>query len=414
MQSILDSHDPQVGAIIKSELDRQRQTLELIASENFSSQAVLAACASVFSNKYAEGYPEHRYYGGCEFADQVESLAISRARKLFGAEHVNVQPHSGSQANMAAYLAVLKPGDSIMGMSLAHGGHLTHGAGVNFSGRFFDVHHYGVRKDTELIDYDDLLEKAERLRPGVIMAGASSYPRVIDFAKFRQAADAAGARLIVDMAHFAGLVAAGLYPSPVDAADIVTSTTHKTLRGPRGGMIICKNSLGRQVDAQIFPGIQGGPLMHLIAAKAVAFGEALTADFFDYQQQVLANAERLSSNLSDAGFRLVSGGTSTHLLLVDLRRKGLTGLQAERALDAAGIAANKNAIPFDPQPPAVTSGLRLGSPAVTSRGLREADMDQVAEFIVDVLRNPNDEGHIKKIRRKVESFCQKFPLYPEI
>lgn len=411
MESILEYHDPQVSAVIKSELDRQRQTLELIASENFASKAVLAACGSVFSNKYAEGYPEHRYYGGCEFADQVECLAIGRARKLFGAEHVNVQPHSGSQANMAAYLSVLKPGDSILGMSLAHGGHLTHGAGVNFSGRLFEVHSYGVREDSELIDYDDLMEKAERLRPGIIVAGASSYSRVIDFVKFREAANAAGAKLMVDMAHFAGLVAAGLYPSPVDLADIVTTTTHKTLRGPRGGMIICKNGLSKQVDAQIFPGLQGGPLMHLIAAKAVAFGEALTPDFIDYQQQVIANAERLSSNLADAGFRLVSGGTSTHLMLVDLRRKGLTGLQAEKSLDLAGITANKNAIPFDPQPPAVTSGLRLGTPAVTTRGLREADMDQVAEFIVEVLKNHDDDSQIKKIRRKVESFCQKFPLY---
>lgn len=414
MESILDRSDPQVGAIIKSELERQRQTLEMIASENFTSLAVLEACASVFSNKYAEGYPEHRYYGGCEFADQAENLAISRARKLFRAEHVNVQPHSGSQANMAAYLAVLKPGEKILGMSLAHGGHLTHGAPVNFSGRLFEVHYYGVREDNELIDYDDLMEKAERLKPKVIVAGASAYPRIIDFAKFREAADAAGAKLVVDMAHFAGLVAAGLYPSPVDLADIVTSTTHKTLRGPRGGMIICKNVLAKAIDAQVFPGTQGGPLMNLVAAKAVAFGEALTADFMDYQQQIILNAERLSTNLSDAGFRLVSGGTSTHLLLVDLRSKGLTGLQAERALDLAGIAANKNAIPFDPEMPAVTSGLRLGTPALTSRGLVESDMDQVAEFIVDVLKNTEDDGHIKKIRRKVESFCQKFPLYPEL
>lgn len=414
MESILDRSDPQVSAIIKSELERQRQTLEMIASENFTSLAVLEACASVFSNKYAEGYPEHRYYGGCEFADQAENLAISRARKLFGAEHVNVQPHSGSQANMAAYLAVMKPGEKILGMSLAHGGHLTHGAPVNFSGRLFEVHYYGVREDNELIDYDDLMEKAERLKPKVIMAGASAYPRIIDFAKFREAADAAGAKLVVDMAHFAGLVAAGLYPSPVDLADIVTSTTHKTLRGPRGGMIICKNVLARAIDAQVFPGTQGGPLMNLIAAKAVAFGEALTADFMDYQQQIILNAERLSTNLSDAGFRLVSGGTSTHLLLVDLRSKGLTGLQAERALDQAGIAANKNTIPFDPETAAVASGLRLGTPALTSRGLTESDMDQVAEFIVDVLKNHDDDGHIKKIRRKVESFCQKFPLYPEL
>ena len=410
--SILEQIDPQVAAIIKSELERQRHNLELIASENFTSPAVLAACGSIFSNKYAEGYPDHRYYGGCEFADQVETLAISRARKLFQAEHVNVQPHSGSQANMAAYFAVMKPGDTLLGMNLAHGGHLTHGSPVSFSGRLFTVHSYGVRPDNELIDYDDLMEKAVSLKPKVIIAGASAYPRTIDFAKFREAADAAGATLIVDMAHFAGLVAAGLHPSPVELADIVTSTTHKTLRGPRGGLILAKKNLAKAVDSQIFPGIQGGPLMHIIAAKAVAFGEALTADFMDYQQQVIANAARLAVNLADAGFRLVSGGTSNHLLLLDLRSKNLTGAQAETALDRAGITTNKNAIPFDPQPPAVTSGLRIGTPAITSRGMLEADMDQVSEFIVDALRTPEDDGQLKKIRRKVEAFCQKFPLYP--
>jgi len=410
----LEQIDPQVDAIIKSELERQRHNLELIASENFTSPAVLAASGSIFSNKYAEGYPDHRYYGGCEFADQVENLAISRARKLFQAEHVNVQPHSGSQANMAAYFAVLKPGDSILGMNLAHGGHLTHGSPVSFSGRLFTVHSYGVRPDNELIDYDDLMEKAVSLKPKVIIAGASAYPRTIDFAKFREAADAAGATLIVDMAHFAGLVAAGLHPSPVDLADIVTSTTHKTLRGPRGGLILAKKTLAKAVDAQVFPGLQGGPLMHIIAAKAVAFGEALTADFMDYQQQVISNAARLATNLADAGFRLVSGGTSNHLLLVDLRSKNLTGAQAETALDRAGITTNKNAIPFDPQPPSITSGLRLGTPAVTSRGLLEADMDQVSEFMVDALRTPDDDGQLKKIRRKVEAFCQKFPLYPDL
>ena len=413
METVLDRLDPQVSAILKGELTRQRNNLELIASENFTSEAVLAAGGSVFTNKYAEGYPEHRYYGGCEFADQAENLAISRARKLFQAEHVNVQPHSGSQANMAAYLAVMKPGDTLLGMNLAHGGHLTHGSPVSFSGRLFDVKSYGVREDTELIDYDDLLEKAASLKPRVIICGASAYPRIIDFTKFREAADLAGATLIVDMAHFAGLVAAGLYPSPVEAADIVTSTTHKTLRGPRGGLIICKNELARKIDSQVFPGIQGGPLMHIIAAKAVAFGEALTADFMDYQQQVIQNAQRLATNLADAGYRLVSGGTNTHLLLIDLRSKNLTGVVAERALDRAGITTNKNAIPFDPQPFTITSGLRLGTPALTTRGMKEPDMDEVADLIVDALRAPEDEVHLKKIRLKVESFCGKFPLYPE-
>ncbi len=413
MANILDQVDPQVSAIIKSELNRQRHHLELIASENFASPAVLAAGASVFSNKYAEGYPDRRYYGGCEFADQIEVLAVNRARKIFQAEHVNVQPHSGSQANMAAYFAVMSPGDAMLGMNLAHGGHLTHGSPVSFSGRMFQVHAYGVREDTELIDYDGLMAKAEQLRPKVIVAGGSAYPRTIDFAKFRQAADLAGATLIVDMAHFAGLVAAGLHPSPLAQADIVTSTTHKTLRGPRGGLIFCKSGLARAVDAQVFPGIQGGPLMHQVAAKAVAFGEALTAEFMDYQQQVIDNAERLATNLADAGFRLVSGGTSTHLMLVDLRSKNLTGRQAEMALDRAGITTNKNAIPFDPQPPSVTSGLRLGTPALTTRGMKEGDMDTVSELILEVLRNPEDDAHLKKIRRKVEAFCEDFPLYPD-
>ena len=414
MENILDRKDPQVSAIIKGELNRQRTTIELIASENFTSEAVLAAGASVFSNKYAEGYPDHRYYGGCEFADQVENLAIMRARKLFQAEHVNVQPHSGSQANMAAYFSVMKPGDLLLGMNLTHGGHLTHGAPVSFSGRLFEVHSYGVREDNELIDYDDLKEKAARLKPKVIVAGGSAYPRAIDFAQFREAADLAGATLIVDMAHFAGLVAAGLHPSPVDLADIVTSTTHKTLRGPRGGLILCKSPLSKKVDAQVFPGLQGGPLMHLIAAKAVALGEALSADFIDYQQQVIVNAARLGTNLADAGFRLVSGGTSTHLLLVDLRSKNITGIQAQKTLERAGITTNKNTIPFDPQPPSVASGLRLGTPAVTTRGMAESEMDQISEFIVEALRAPDDDASLKKIYRKVENFCQNFPLYPEL
>lgn len=414
MENILDRTDPQVSAIIKSELERQRSTIELIASENFTSPAVLAAGASVFSNKYAEGYPDHRYYGGCEYADQIENLAIIRARKLFQAEHVNVQPHSGSQANMAAYFSVMKPGDRLLGMNLAHGGHLTHGSPVSFSGRMFEVHSYGVREDNELIDYDDLKEKAARLKPKVIVAGGSAYPRAIDFTHFREAADLAGATLIVDMAHFAGLVAACLHPSPVELADIVTSTTHKTLRGPRGGLILCKSTLARKVDSQVFPGLQGGPLMHLITAKAVALGEALRADFIDYQQQVITNAARLGANLADAGFRLVSGGTSTHLLLVDLRSKNVTGLQAQKTLERAGITTNKNTIPFDPQPPSVSSGLRIGTPAVTSRGMKEDEMDQIAEFITEAFRAPDDDANLKKIARKVENFCQHFPLYPEL
>lgn len=406
--------DSQVAEIIAAELERQRGGLELIASENFTSLDVMAACGSVFTNKYAEGYPDQRYYGGCQQADKIEALAVSRARKLYQADHVNVQPHSGSQANMAAYFSLIKPGDVILGMDLAHGGHLTHGASVSFSGRLFQAHSYGVSRETETIDYEALLRQAEELKPQLIVAGSSSYPRIIDFDKFRQAADLAGADLMVDMAHFAGLVAAGLYPSPVPAADIVTSTTHKTLRGPRGGLILCKKRLAKEVDAQIFPGLQGGPLMHIVAGKAVAFGEALRPEFMDYQQQVLANARRLAANLTDAGFRLVSGGTSTHLVLLDLRPKKLTGIVAEKALEQAGITANKNAIPFDPESFKVTSGLRLGTPALTSRGLKEAQMDQVAEFIVEALRSTDDDVRLKAIRRQVEAFIQNFPLYPEL
>ena len=411
--SQINQQDPQVGEIITSELNRQRNHLELIASENFVSSAVLEAAGSILTNKYAEGYPDHRYYGGCKYMDQLENLAISRVRHIFQAEHVNVQPHSGSSANMAAFMAVMKPGDTLLGMDLAHGGHLTHGSPVSFSGKLFQAKGYGVCQDTELIDYDDLMAKADQFKPRVIVAGGSSYPRTIDFAKFRQAANLAGAILIVDMAHFAGLVAAGLHPSPVADADIVTSTTHKTLRGPRGGLIICKSSLAQAIDSQVFPGLQGGPLMHIIAAKTVAFGEALTPEFMDYQNQTIMNAKRLASNLSDAGFRLVSGGTSTHLMLLDLRNKNITGIVAEKALDIAGITTNKNTIPFDPQSPKITSGLRLGTPALTSRGMKETDMDPVAEFINDALMAPDDENHLKKIARKVESFCEKFPLYPD-
>lgn len=411
METALEKADPQVGAIIKSELGRQRGHLELIASENFASPAVMEACGSVLTNKYAEGYPGHRYYGGCEFADQAEALAVARARKLFRAEHVNVQPHSGSQANMAAYMALIKPGDPILGLDLAHGGHLTHGAPMSFSGRLYSAHFYGLNRDTELIDYEAMARAAMEVRPKVIVAGGSAYPRIIDFQKFREAADACGAVLMVDMAHFAGLVAAGLYPTPVEAADIVTSTTHKTLRGPRGGLVLCKSQYAKAVDSAVFPGVQGGPLMHVVAAKAVAFGEALTADFMDYQQQVLANAKRLAEGLADAGFRLVSGGTETHLVLVDLRSRGLTGLAAERALDEAGLTANKNAVPFDDQPPAITSGLRLGTPALTTRGFKEPQMDLVAEYIVEALKKPDDEAALKKVRYKVEALSRDFPLY---
>ena len=412
MKTVLDQSDPQVAALLRDELNRQRQGLELIASENFVSPAVLAAAGSVLTNKYAEGYSGARYYGGCEFADQLESLAVSRAKRIFRAEHVNVQPHCGSSANLAAYLAVMKPGDTLMAMSLAHGGHLTHGSPVNFSGRLFNILPYGVRADDELIDYEELLAQAGQHRPAVIVAGASAYPQVIDFDKFRAAADAARAVLVVDMAHFAGLVAAGLYPSPVEAADIVTSTTHKTLRGPRGGLILSKNVWARSIDAQVFPGLQGGPLMHIIAAKAVAFGEALAAEFKDYQRQILANARRLADGLSAAGFRLVSGGTGTHLVLLDLRSVNITGFEAEKTLEQVGLTANKNAIPFDPQPFSITSGLRLGTAALTARGFKEPEMDQVAEFIDAALRRADDESVLKEIRRRVETLAREFPLYP--
>ncbi|MDR2441931.1 MAG: serine hydroxymethyltransferase [Deltaproteobacteria bacterium] len=406
--------DSQLYGILQRELGRQRYKLEMIASENFVSEAILACGASVFTNKYAEGYPDRRYYGGCEYADELEILTQSRARKLFGAEHANVQPHCGSSANMAAYFSVLKPGDTILGMDLAHGGHLTHGAQVSFSGRLFNCRFYGVRQDTELIDYDQVFELSESLKPKIIVAGASSYPRIIDFSLFREAADRCGALLMVDMAHFAGLVAAGLHPSPIPYAEIVTTTTHKTLRGPRGGMILCRKKFAKAIDDQIFPGVQGGPLMHIIAAKALALGEALEPDFIDYQRQVLKNTKRLAVRLADAGFRLVSGGTDTHLLLVDLRGTGLTGQAAQTALDLAGITANKNAVPFEKERFSVASGLRLGTAALTSRGLLEADMDEVSDFIIDALRHTDDDGRLKKIGQRVEEFTLRFPLYPNL
>ncbi|MDR2338611.1 MAG: serine hydroxymethyltransferase [Deltaproteobacteria bacterium] len=406
--------DPRLEAVLKKEISRQRDKLEMIASENFVSPQVLRIAASVFTNKYAEGYPEMRYYGGCEYADELEQLTRHRARKLFSAEHANVQPHCGSTANMAAYLALAKPGDTILGMSLSHGGHLTHGASPSFSGRFYNGVSYGVREDTELIDYDQVMALADEHRPRIIVAGASSYPRIVDFEKFRLAADRAGAYLVVDMAHFAGLVAAGLYPSPLPHSDIVTSTTHKTLRGPRGGLILSKQLHAKAVDEAVFPGVQGGPLMHIIAAKAQALAEALEPDFIDYQRQILKNTARLATHLMDAGYRLVSGGTDTHLVLVDLRPKGISGQAAETALGKAGITANKNVVPFDKTRHQVTSGLRLGTAALTTRGLVESDIDQVADFVVSALRSVSDDQALARIFDMVRAFLARFPLYPGI
>ncbi len=403
--------DPELARAIVLEGERQMTKLELIASENFVSSAVREAQGSVLTHKYAEGYPGKRYYGGCEYVDMAETLARDRAAALFGCDYVNVQPHSGSQANMAAYLATAKPGDTILGMNLSHGGHLTHGSPVNFSGRLFNVVCYGVHRETELIDYEELERLALQHKPTIIVAGASAYPRVIDFARFRAVADAVGARLIVDMAHVAGLVAAGLHPSPLKHAHIVTTTTHKTLRGPRGGMILAGESLGASLNSQIFPGIQGGPLMHVIAAKAVAFGEALRPRFKDYQNLVLRNAAALGQTLRDAGFRLVSGGTDNHLLLVDLTGKNITGKDAEHALDEAGITVNKNTIPFETRSPFVTSGIRLGTPALTTRGMQEDDMRRVGGWIAEALENAGNATRLKQIRTEVETFARQFPLF---
>lgn len=406
----LSEVDPAIASLIAKEGRRQAEGLELIASENFVSRAVMEAAGSVLTNKYAEGYPGRRYYGGCEVVDEVEGLAIERAKKLFGSEHANVQPHSGSQANMAAYFAVAQPGDKILAMSLAFGGHLTHGAKPNFSGKLFEIVSYGLKED-ETIDYEQMEALALEHNPKVIVAGASAYPRTIDFEPFRRAADAVGATLMVDMAHIAGLVAAGLHPSPVPYADIVTSTTHKTLRGPRGGLILAREALGRKIDSQIFPGIQGGPLEHVIAAKAVAFGEALRPEFADYQRRILENAQALAKGLLDAGLRLVSGGTDNHLILVDLRPKGTTGDVAERALDKAGITVNKNMIPHDPEKPTVTSGIRLGTPALTTRGMGPEEMTTIAGYISEVLDAPEDEAKLAGIRQKVLELARRFPLY---
>ncbi|MGA1847062.1 serine hydroxymethyltransferase [Deferribacter abyssi] len=398
------------NALIK-EIERQETHIELIASENFVSSAVLEAQGSIMTNKYAEGYPGKRYYGGCEFVDIAEQVAIDRAKELFGAEHANVQPHSGSQANMAVYFSVLQPGDTILGMNLSHGGHLTHGSPVNFSGRYFNVVSYGVDKETETINYEDVERLALEHKPKMIVVGASAYPRVIDFEAFRKIADKIGAYVMVDMAHIAGLVAAGVHPSPVPYADFVTTTTHKTLRGPRGGLILCKEEYAKKINSQIFPGIQGGPLMHIIAAKAVALKEAMSDDFKEYQRQIVANAKVLAETLKNRGFRLVSGGTDNHLMLIDLTDKGITGKDAEEALGKANITVNKNTIPFETRSPFVTSGVRIGTPAVTTRGMKEDAMEAIGNLIADVLLNINDEGVIKNIQKEVLVLCEKYPLY---
>ncbi len=413
MQRTLADIDPEIANAIKHETERQASGLELIASENFVSSAILEAAGSVLTNKYAEGYPGKRYYGGCEFVDVAESLAISRAKSLFGAEHANVQPHSGAQANMAVYLTLLKPGDTVLGMNLAHGGHLTHGHPLNFSGKLFTIVPYGVRHDDERIDYEELARLADEHKPKMIVVGASAYARIIEFEKIAEVAKRVGAPIMVDMAHIAGLVAAGVHPSPVPHAEFVTSTTHKTLRGPRGGLILCRQTFAKDLDRTVFPGVQGGPLMHIIAAKAVCFKEAATAEFAAYQRQVVANAKRLASNLATAGFRIVSGGTDNHLMLVDVFSKGLTGKVAEAALGKAAITVNKNAIPFDQNPPMVASGIRLGTPAVTTRGMGEREMDVIAEYIARVLASPQDDTAIAGVKVEVEQLCRKFPLYPE-
>lgn len=412
--SFLAKQDPNVKAVIDQELMRQRDKLEMIASENIVSQAVMEAQGSVLTNKYAEGYPGKRYYGGCEHVDVVETLAIERAKRLFGAEHVNVQPHSGSQANFAVYFAMLKPGDTIVGMNLSHGGHLTHGSPVNVSGTYFNVVPYGVNAETQQIDYDEFRKIVLEAKPKLIIAGGSAYSRQIDFKKMADVAHEVGAIFMVDMAHFAGLVAAGLHPNPVEYADIVTTTTHKTLRGPRGGMILCKEEYAKTIDKAVFPGIQGGPLMHVIAAKAVALGEALQPEFKVYAEQVIKNAKVLAAELIAKGLTIVSGGTDTHVMLVDVRNTGLTGKEAEHLLDEIGITANKNTIPFDPASPFVTSGVRLGTPALTTRGLKEDDMKEIADIIATVLQNPEDTAKHQDAAKRVAALCEKYPLYPNL
>ncbi len=409
--SELKGTDIEVYQAIKGEERRELEKIVLIASENYVSPAVLEAQGSVFTNKYAEGYPSRRYYGGCEFADEVESLAIERAKRLFGAEHVNVQPHSGSSANMAVYFSVLRPGDTILGMGLPHGGHLTHGASVSFSGQLYKSFSYGVDKKTELLDYDEIERLAVEHKPKMIVCGYSAYSRILDFARFRKIADRVGAYLMADIAHIAGLVGAGEHPNPVPYADFVTTTTHKTLRGPRGGMIMCRGQFAKAVDKVIFPGIQGGPLVHVIAAKAVSFKEALTAEFRDYQRQVKKNAQALARRLTEDGFRIVSGGTENHLMLVDLTPKNITGKDAETWLDAAGITVNKNSIPYDQKPPVTTSGIRLGTPIVTTRGMREPEMKVIGDLICDTLATGHDPAKLAALREKTKAFCAKFPMF---
>ena len=410
----LAEFDPEIAQSIRDEADRQNNTLEMIASENFVSRDVQEAQGSVMTNKYAEGYPGKRYYGGCEFVDIAENLAIERAKKLFSADHVNVQPHSGSQANMAVYHTLLDPGDTILGMDLSHGGHLTHGCPVNFSGYTYNAVFYGVNEETELIDYEKVRKLAKEHKPKVIIVGASAYPRVIDPVKFREIADEVDAKIMTDIAHPAGLVAAGLYPSPIPHSEFVTTTTHKTLRGPRGGMIICKEEYAKEVNKKIFPGIQGGPLMHVIAAKAVAFKEALSSEFVSYQKQVIANAKYLAQFLSNNGIKIVSGGTDTHLVLVDLRPQDITGKDAEAALEKAGITVNKNTVPFETRSPFVTSGVRIGTPALTTRGMKEQEMEQIGEMIIQTLDKIEDENFHKETRKKVRDLCDQFPLHLEL
>ncbi|MBA2175268.1 serine hydroxymethyltransferase [Halobacillus locisalis] len=408
------STDQEVFAAINAEQKRQQDNIELIASENFVSEAVMEAMGSVLTNKYAEGYPGRRYYGGCEHVDVVENLARDRAKELFGADHANVQPHSGAQANMAVYFTVLEHGDTVLGMNLNHGGHLTHGSPVNFSGQLYNFEEYGVTEDEEVIDYDAVLAKAKEVQPKLIVAGASAYPREIDFARFREIADEVGAYLMVDMAHIAGLVATGLHPNPVPHAHFVTTTTHKTLRGPRGGMILCQEEFAKKIDKSVFPGMQGGPLMHVIAAKAVAFKEALQPEFKQYCRQIIANAKRLGESLSANGVKLVSGGTDNHLLLLNLLDKGLTGKVVEKALDEIGITTNKNGIPFDPESPFVTSGIRIGTAAVTSRGFKEEEMDEIAELIAFTLEHHEDEAKMKEAEKRVHALTSRFPLYQSL
>jgi glycine hydroxymethyltransferase len=411
--SYLKQVDPEIYDAILREVNRESDKLELIASENFVSEAVLEAAGGVMTNKYAEGYPGKRYYGGCEFVDMAENLARDRAKQIFGCDHANVQPHSGSQANMAVYFTVLNPGDKVMGLDLSHGGHLTHGHPINFSGKLYQFHSYQVEKDTEVINYDKLIAQAREVQPKLIVAGASAYPRFLDFARFREACDACGAYLMVDIAHIAGLVAAGIHPSPIPYADFVTTTTHKTLRGPRGGMVMCKEKYAADLDRTVMPGIQGGPLMHVIAAKAVAFKEALTPEFKEYQKRIVANAAMLANELKSKGYHIVSGGTDTHLMLLSFVEAGLTGKKVEKALDNAGITANKNTVPFDPQKPFVTSGLRIGTPAITTRGMGIVEMKIIAEFIDRVIKNLENEDIQKEVAKEVKTLCDRFPLYPE-